>query len=112
MLAIRDCATSIAAQTTSVPEETPTTTIDSKHVKDQSSKHVENTGVKEAIESLDEATKVNPEECMETNDTSGVSVDDIKPMLPEELEKIATCLMELKAAIEVASSTIVSKTCI
>lgn len=104
----RDVHTHTAVQTKMVPEEAPTRNIDNQHVQDQSSKQVENTGVKEAIESLDEATKVNPEECMDTNDTSGVTVDDIKPMLPEELEKIANCLVELKTAMEVAPSTIVS----
>ena len=101
-----------AVQATTVLEKAPTTDKDSQHIKDQTGKRLQNTGLKEAIESLDEVTKVSPEECMDTNDTSGVSVDDIKPMLPEELEKIATCLVELKAAIEVASSTIVSMNCI
>ena len=96
------------AQCTTVTKEEIAVTTDSQHVKDHSDEQLENSGLKEAIDSLDEVTKGNTEECMDTNETSAVSVEDIKPLLPEELEKIATCLVELKAALEVASSTIVS----
>ena len=68
---------------------------------------MQNTGVQEAIESLDEATKVIPEESVDNADTRGVVVGDIKPLLPEELDKIANCLAELKSALETAPGTIV-----
>lgn len=70
-------------------------------------KGLQNTGVQEAIESLDEATKVLPEERVETTDTRSVMVGDIKPLLPEELDKIANCLVELKSALERAPGAIV-----
>ena len=68
---------------------------------------MQNTGVQEAIESLDEATKVIPEESVESADTRNVVIGDIKPLLPEELDKIANCLVELKSALEAAPGAIV-----
>ena len=48
-----------------------------------------------------------PEESVDNADTRGVVVGDIKPLLPEELDKIANCLVELKSALEGAPGAIV-----
>lgn len=77
------------------------------HSDDHSNQGLQNAGVQEAIESLDEATKVIPEESVDTADSRGVIVGDIKPLLPEELDKIANCLVELKSALEAAPAAIV-----
>jgi len=82
------------------------------HGNDQSDQGLQNTGVQEAIESLDEATKVIPEESIDAADTRGVIVGDIKPLLPEELNKIASCLVELKSALESAPTTLVIVDCV
>lgn len=74
---------------------------------DQSNQGLQNTGVQEAIDSLDEVTKVMPEESIETSDSRGIIVGDVKPLLPEELDKIANCLVELKSALETAPAAIV-----
>lgn len=80
---------------------------DVDHSDNHSDQGLQNTGVQEAIDSLDEATKVIPEESTDTTDSRGVIVGDIKPLLPEELDKIATSLVELKSALETAPSAIV-----
>ena len=78
------------------------------HVDDQSDQGLQNTGVQEAIDSLDEVTKVLPEDNADNTDTRGVIVGDIKPLLAEELDKIANCLVQLKCALEAAPGSIVS----
>ena len=77
------------------------------HSDNHNDQGLQNTGVQEAIDSLDEATKVIPEESTDTTDSRGVIVGNIKPLLPEELDKIATSLVELKSALEIAPSAIV-----
>lgn len=88
------------------PDTSNTNDVDQND--DHSDQGLQNTGVQEAIDSLDEATKVMPEESTDTAETRGMIVGDIKPLLPEELDKIANCLVELKSALEGALSTIVS----
>ena len=68
---------------------------------------MQNTGVQEAIDSLDEVTKVLPEENADNADARGVIVGDIKPLLAGELDKIANCLVQLKCALEAAPGAIV-----
>lgn len=77
------------------------------HSNNHSDQALQNTGVQEAIDSLDEATKVIPEESVDTADSRSVIVGDIKPLLPEELDKLANCLVELKSALQTAPSAIV-----
>lgn len=48
-----------------------------------------------------------PEESIDNADTKGVVVGDVKPLLQEELDKIANCLVELKSALEAAPGAIV-----
>ena len=81
---------------------------DVDHSDDHSDQGLQNAGVQEAIDSLDEATKVIPEESVDAADTRGVIVGDIKPLLPEQLDKIANCLVELKSVLDTTSATIVS----
>lgn len=84
-------------------------TNDVDHGNDHSDQGLQNAGVQEAIDSLDEATKVIPEENVDTADArGGIIVGDIKPLLPEQLDKIANCLVELKSALETAATTVVS----